>query len=116
MGGTAGFSGLGCGAAVVDVFFGTEAVAGAVKFVCEAGEVAGLPTFVFGASVPPGATVFARGVLAVGVLVPAAGNFAGAVVGLKALGWAPAETAGVLACPPAELPGVPASGLAFGFG
>jgi hypothetical protein len=73
---------------VVDVFFGADAVVGAVKFVCEAGKVAGLPTFVFGVSVAPGAVVFARraGVIAVEVVGPAAGTFAGAEVGLNALG------------------------------
>jgi len=81
-------SGLGCGAADVDVFFGTEAVVGPVKFVCDPGEVAGLPRFVFGASVAPAAAVFMRGagLIAVGAFVPtAAGTFAGAEVGLKSL-------------------------------
>jgi hypothetical protein len=39
--------GLGCGEAVVDVFFGADAIVGVVKFVCEAGEIAGLLPFVF---------------------------------------------------------------------
>jgi hypothetical protein len=43
---------------------------------------------VFGASVAPGAVVFARGagVTAVEVFVPAAGTFAGGELGLNALG------------------------------
>jgi hypothetical protein len=68
-------SSFGCCAALVEAFFGPDAAADGAMFV-------------FGASVAPGAVAFARGagVTAVEVFVPAAGTFAGAEVGLKALG------------------------------